>query len=551
MGHYAPRERGCAGQRHAAFNASHSLTVRTMDESSNQPAAPNPKPMDRPADDTAVTPAAPAPETVPKAPSTGSQFLRVFPPIMLPMFLAVADQTIVATALPAIASSLGEIERASWVVVSYLIANTIAAPVYGRLGDTFGRRSMMFMALGIFILGSVLCALAPNITLLTLFRVIQGFGGGGLMTLSQAMIGESIAPRERGRYQGYLAGIAVSSNTFGPVAGGYLTQAFGQSIFLINIPLGLLAVLFVFRIPARQGDRRRTTFDSPGLVLFIFFVGPVILALEQVQRMQLSTMPMALGLLAFGLVSLGLLTWQERNTTSPLIPPKLFRQASIWRADAMAACHGAALVSLITFLPIYLRAVRGASPAETGLILLPLTAGIGIGSMTTGQLVTRTGYTAVFPTYGLLGATISLFILAFSISHMTTAEMAWAFCGIALFMGTVMGVVQVTVQAVSGPRLLGTGAAMVQFSRSVGAAFGTATVAAILFSILTATDRDSANLFGSIIERGPEALAALAPARQAVVEAQIGDAFRAAFMTIATFTGVGTLLAWSLPLRRL
>ena len=126
-------------------------------------------------------------------PSTGSQFLRVFPPIMLPMFLAVADQTIVATALPAIASSLGEIERASWVVVSYLIANTIAAPVYGRLGDTFGRRWMMFMALGIFILGSVLCALAPNITLLTLFRVVQGFGGGGLMTLSQAMIGESIA----------------------------------------------------------------------------------------------------------------------------------------------------------------------------------------------------------------------------------------------------------------------------------------------------------------------------------------------------------------------
>ena len=169
----------------------------------------------------------------PPPPSAGSQFLTVFPPIMLPMFLAVADQTIVATALPAIASSLGEIERASWVVVSYLIANTIAAPVYGRLGDTFGRRLMMFVALAIFMAGSVLCALAPSIELLTAFRVLQGFGGGGLMTLSQALIGEAIPPRERGRYQGYLAGIAVSSNTFGPVAGGYLTQAFGwQSIFL-------------------------------------------------------------------------------------------------------------------------------------------------------------------------------------------------------------------------------------------------------------------------------------------------------------------------------
>ena len=511
-------------------------------------------PADRPIVDAPAAPAARADAA--KAPakelSTGSRFLTVFPPIMLPMFLAVADQTIVATALPAIVSSLGEIERASWVVVSYLIANTIAAPVYGRLGDTFGRRAMMFVALGIFMLGSLLCALAPTIELLTAFRVLQGFGGGGLMTLSQALIGEAIPPRERGRYQGYLAGVAVSSNTFGPVAGGYLTQAFGwQSIFLINIPLGLLATLFVVRIPPRQGDRRRTTFDSPGLVLFIFFVGPVILALEQVQRMQLSTMPLALGLLAFGLVSLGLLAWQERLTTSPLIPPRLFRQASIWRSDAMAACHGAALVSLITFLPIYLRAVRGASPGETGLILLPLTAGIGLGSMFTGQMVTRTGYTAVFPTYGLTAATAALLVLAFAIPHLSTAEMAWSFCVIALFMGTVMGVVQVTVQSVSGPRLLGTGAAMVQFSRSVGAAFGTAAVAAILFSILAATDRDTANLFGIIIQQGPEAVTRLTPARQAIVQAEIGDAFRAAFITIATFTGVGAVLAWSLPLRRL
>ena len=217
----------------------------------------------------------------------------------------------------------------------------------------------------------------------------------------------------------------------------------------------------------------------------------------------------------------------------------------------MAACHGAALVSLITFLPIYLRAVRGASPAETGLILLPLTAGIGLGSMFTGQMVTRTGYTAVFPTYGLMATTAGLVLLAFWIPHLTTGEMAWAFCVVALFMGTVMGVVQVTVQAESGPRLLGTGAAMVQFSRSVGAAFGTATVAAILFSILAATDRDTASLFGTIIERGPEAIATLAPARQAIVHAEIGDAFRAAFITIAAFTGAGCVLAWSLPLRRL
>ena len=492
-----------------------------------------------------------APETQ-KPESPRKLFFTVFPSIMLPMFLAVADQTIVATALPAIASNLGEIERASWVVVSYLIANTIAAPVYGRLGDTFGRRPMMIMALAIFVVGSVLCALSPNIEWLTAFRVVQGFGGGGLMTLSQALIGEAIPPRERGRYQGYLAGVSVSSSTFGPVAGGYLTEAFGwQSIFYVNVPLGLVAVALVLRLQSRPADRRRTTFDVPGLVLFIMFVSPVILAFEQLQRMQTSTIPMALGLLAFGILALAALFWQERRTTSPLIPPRLFREPSIWRADAMAACHGAALVSLITFLPIYLRAVRGASPAETGLMLLPLTFGIGLGSLITGQIVTRTGWTAVFPSWGLVAATISLLIMAFWIPHVGTSLLPWIWCLIAVCMGTVMGVVQLTVQAVAGPRRLGTGAAMVQFSRSVGAAFGTALVAAVLFAILATGDRETANMFGTIIEQGPDAIATLTPARQAVVQAEIADAFRAAFITIASFTTAGAALAWSLPLRRI
>ena len=421
-----------------------------MNESLNQPTAVDRSPSDPATEPTALAAGTAGQDGV--GPSTASLFLRVFPSIMLPMFMAVADQTIVATALPAIASSLGEIERASWVVVSYLIANTIAAPVYGRLGDSFGRRLMMFMALAIFVVGSVLCALSPNIEFLTAARVIQGFGGGGLMTLSQALIGETIPPRERGRYQGYLAGVSVSSSTFGPVAGGYLTQAFGwQSIFLVNVPLGLVAALLVTRLEARPTDRRRTTFDTPGLLLFIMFVGPVILALEQVQRMQSSTMLLALGLLAFGIVSLVLLAWQEKLTTSPLIPPSLFRQPSVWRSDGLAACHGAALVSLITFLPIYLRAVRGASPAEIGLMLLPLTAGIGLGSLITGQIVTKTGRTAVFPTYGLMAATVGLVFLAFGTSHLSVGELPWVYAVIALFMGTVMGVVQITVQSVAGP----------------------------------------------------------------------------------------------------
>jgi EmrB/QacA subfamily drug resistance transporter len=483
--------------------------------------------------------------------SPRSLFLTIFPSIMLPMFLAVADQTIVATALPVIAADFGEVERVSWVVVSYLIANTIAAPVYGRLGDSFGRRNMMLIGLVIFMLGSVFCALAPNMELLTAARIVQGFGGGGLMTLSQALVGETVPPRERGRYQGYLAGVAVSSNTFGPVAGGYLTQAFGwRSIFLVNVPLGLIAAVLVLRLVSQPSDRRRTTFDAPGLLLFIMFVGPVILALEQVQRMQASALPMVGGLLAFGIVALAVLIWQEKHSTSPLIPPALFREPSVWRSDGLAACHGAALVSLVTFLPIYLRAVRGTSPADTGLLLLPLTFGIGIGSLVAGQLITRTGRTAIFPSVGLTAATAGLLFVGLWMPHLSLAQLPWVFGITALFMGTVMGVVQVTVQAVAGQRMLGTGAAMVQFSRSVGAAFGTAAVAAVLFSVLAAGDRETASLLGTIIDRGPAAISALAPARQAVIQTELAEAFRAAFLTVAAFTAIGASLAWSMPLRR-
>ena len=184
------------------------------------------------------------------------------------------------------------------------------------------------------------------------------------------------------------------------------------------------------------------------------------------------------------------------------------------------------------------------------MLLLPLMFGIGIGSLVTGQLVTRTGRTAMFPSYGYLAATGGLVFLAFWLPHLSLRMLPWVFGGIAMFMGTIMGVVQVTVQAVAGQRMLGTGAAMVQFSRSVGAAFGTAAVAAVLFSALAATDRQTATLFGSMIDRGPDAIAALEPARRAVVQGEIGEAFRSAFLTVALFTGFGVWLAWSMPLRR-
>jgi EmrB/QacA subfamily drug resistance transporter len=489
-------------------------------------------------------PAARGPEPAP--------FLQVFPSIMLPMFLAAVDQTIVATALPAIVASTGEVERASWIVVSYLISSTIAAPVYGRLGDQYGRRKLMIVGLCVFVAASLLCALCTSIEALTIARVLQGLGGGGLMTLSQALIGEAIPPRERARYQGYLATVGLSANGLGPLAGGFLAEHLGwQSIFLINLPLGLVAALLVLRLPASATPSGRWQIDAWGILLFALLIGTLILTLERVQHLDLAALPSILGMLVLAAAALLLLILREQRASSPLLPIPLLRQPTIWRSDALAACHGAALVSLITFMPMYLIVVRAISPSQVGLLLVPLMVGIGVGSMLTGRMVAVSGRTAIFPSYGLILVTLNLLLLALGASEVAIPWLALLFLWNGLCMGTVMGVVQVTVQSASGPRQLGEAAASVQFSRSIGAAFGTATVAAVLFAVLAATDRETAALFGSMVEQGATVLASLSPARQAMVQSEIAAAFRIAFLIIAGFAGAGAVLAASIPLRRI
>ncbi|RAI44642.1 MFS transporter [Rhodoplanes roseus] len=475
----------------------------------------------------------------------------VFPSIMLPMFLAVVDQTIVATALPAIAASTGQIERAPWVVVAYLIAATVAAPLYGRLGDAFGRRKLMLVALGLFIVTSLLCAVSPTIETLALARVLQGLGGGGLMTLSQALVGEAVPPRERARYQGWLAAVAVTANSFGPVAGGFLTEHFGwQSIFLVNLPISVVAIVLALRLPVRKTEPVEWRSDPLGLMLFAVFVTTTLLSLEQVQRANVAALPFAAALFAAAMLSLVLLIAQERRTPSPLIPLGLLKQPAIWRSDAMAACHGAALVSLITFLPVFLGVVRGASPSTMGLVLVPLTIGIGTGSLITGRMVARTGYTTVFPSVGLALAAVNLVGLAIFAADMSIPALGGMMLWNGFCMGTVMGVVQVTVQSAAGPRRLGEAAASVQFSRSIGAGLGTAMVATVLFGYLAVRSPEAMEVFSAIVQHGRDA-AVIPAARLAAVQGDIRDAFRVVFLAIAAFTLGGLALALTNPLRRI
>jgi EmrB/QacA subfamily drug resistance transporter len=491
-------------------------------------------------------------DIAPPATSSRRLFLTVYPSVALPMFLAVVDQTIVATALPAIAATLGGVERISWVVVSYLIAGTIAAPVYGLLRDVYGGKRMMFVALGIFTAASLLCAMSTSVEMLSLARVLQGLGGGGLMTLSQALIGETIPPRDRARYQGYLAAVMVTSSTFGPVAGGYLTHHLGwRSVFLVNLPLAVVAAVMTLRLPSRPPRDQPWTFDTLGLILFVAFIVPALLALERAQRMSASTLPMVALLATIAVVAVIALIRREKQAAFPLLPISLLRQPTIWRSDALAACHGAALVSLVSFLPLYLRAVRGSSASETGLLLLPLMFGIGIGSMITGRSVSRTGLTAIFPSVGLVFATMALIAFALWTDSLGPRELAAALFIIGLFMGTVMGVVQLTVQNAAGGASLGSAAASVQLSRSIGAAAGTALVGSVVFATLALSDPEAVPVLRALIEQGPAAFANFTEAHRAVLQSEISAAFRAGFLTIAVFAATGVALAWSIPARRL
>ena len=478
-------------------------------------------------------------------------FLLVFPPIMLPIFLAVIDSTIVTTALPAMAASFGEVQRISWVVIGYLVANTIAAPVYGRLADMFGRRQLMQVAIALFCAASVLCALSTSLPMLVFARVLQGLGGGGLMTLSQALIGERVPPRERGHFQGYLAAVIVSGSTFGPVAGGFLTEAFGwSSVFWVNVPVGLLAMALVQRLPQSNQAGSRASFDGLGLFWLTLAIVPLLLGLEQMQRLALSRMPLIAALLAVAVISAIVLVRHERRIGAPLVPVRLLREPSIWRANAMAGFSGASLTALVTFLPIYLQVVGGASPSTTGYLMLPFTAGVGIGSIMAGRLISVTGRTALIPALSFLVTFTAYIVAGIWVAQLGRIELALLVAAGGFFQGTAMPVAQITVQHLAGPRMLGAAAGSVQLTRSLGSALGVSVVGMVLFATLASQDSHAATVFADMVEQGKSAMDQLPPAAQIAMQSQIVSGFRAAFFTISTFSASISLLAWTMPLRR-
>ena len=337
----------------------------------------------------------------------------IFGALMLVMLMASLDSTIVSTALPTIAGDLGGISKLPWVVTAYLLASTITTPLAGKLGDLYGRKLVLQSALVVFLIGSALCGLSSNMTELILFRGLQGLGGGALMVGTQAAIGDIVSPRERGRYAGAMGGVFGVSTVIGPLIGGLFVDHLSWNwIFYVNLPIGLVTLVVLQAVLHVPSTIVRRSIDYAGMALLATSLTSIVLytSLGGNTYGWWST-PMIL-LLALSVVAAAGFVLVERRASEPILPLSLFSNRVFTVASVIGFIVGASLFGSVTYLPLYLQIVKGASPTESGLELLPLMAGVLIASIGSGQVITRVGRYKIFPIVGTALMVVGMFLLA-------------------------------------------------------------------------------------------------------------------------------------------
>jgi EmrB/QacA subfamily drug resistance transporter len=479
---------------------------------------------------------------------------RVLPGLMLVMLLGALDQTIMAPALPAVAGDLGGIDQIPAVVTAYLVAATLVMPAYGKLGDRFGRPRMLLVAVGVFMGGAVFCSLAQSMAALVVARIIQGAGGGGLMIGAQAVLGEVVSPRERGRYLGLLSGVYILAAVVGPLLGGFVVDHLSwRWIFVGYLPLGLLALIMVRRTLRLPAPEARPPIDYAGTILLAVAVLAVVLLPSIAGRAGQSpawALP-ALILLAVTATAAWLLT--ARRAADPILPLRLFRERSFAISTTTSFLIGFALFGTVSYLPSYLQIATGASSTRAGLVVTCLMAGVIITLIISGQSISRTGRYRIFPIIGTALATGGLALLG-TVNPATPTPVMLAFLlligfGIEMTMQVMMLVAQN-----AAPRAdLGTATSTVTFLRQIGASAGVAVVGAMI------TLRFMGRLPQAVLDRLPggagglsaERLHALPADLQAAVAAAYGAAVPPVFAYVAPLLGIAFLLALALPARQL
>ncbi|MBA0127567.1 MFS transporter [Haloechinothrix sp. YIM 98757] len=445
----------------------------------------------------------PAPQDEWYSPLTHKQILSILSGLLMGMFLAALDNTILSTAIRTIADDLQGLSMQAWATTAYLITATIATPIYGKLSDIYGRKPLFLTAITVFLVGSLACTLAQSMYSLAAFRALQGLGGGGLMSLAITIIGDIVAPRKRAKYQGYIVAMFALASVLGPVIGGLFAGmdtfagiAGWRWVFGINVPIGIAALFVVFKVLNVPHERQRHRIDWRGAVFLACSVFPLLLVAEQGREWGWGSIP-ALACYAMVAIGITLFLWVEhRMGDAALIPMRLFRSSTFSVAIAASILIGVGLFGSVTLIPQYLQIVHGYSPTQAGLLTVPMMLGIMTGTTITGRVIAATGRYKILPVTGT--ACIALGSLLF-------AQVSWdsplwhpltAMAVIGFGLGGCMQTLVITAQNAGPRRDMGVSTASATFFRQIGGTLGVAVFLSILFSTLTHNIHNAAARLG-------------------------------------------------------